>query len=173
MCSIWNKCLRRCYHRGDLRCFVTGQFCHKFTFFHSVKFSWLKMWMCKNLQISGMSVWRTLLEMLEFFLELPKKTALPSDCLVMKDCCTKWQHWNPAIILKPWRLKEYLQSRRDALDDSSMMPTGVRRLAFICFWGCDQGGTSVIAVHRTCSHYYPFFPDWGNAAYPVFDLNSI
>ena len=40
---------------GDLRCFVAGQFCRKFTHFPSVKFLWLKMCACKKKwQIWGM-----------------------------------------------------------------------------------------------------------------------
>ena len=38
------------YVRGaDLRCFVAGQICRKFTHFSSVKFSWLKICECKKM----------------------------------------------------------------------------------------------------------------------------
>ena len=47
------------------------------------------------------------------------------------------------------------------LDDCWTMP--VRRLAFICHWGC-SGGTTFLST---------FFPDWGNVAHPVFRRNSI
>ena len=49
----------KCVCRGDLHCFVVGQFCSKFTHFPSVKFSWLKMCACKKQTNISYTQWMT------------------------------------------------------------------------------------------------------------------